>query len=202
MEHTTEALIKKGLITAMSYSEYRNLVSTLAQNGKTTGSEQKEVLVNYKMLNDRRMRRWDKTLKFDTEIEGTIASFNKQVTWLVFTESWCGDASPSLPVMHKIAELNPNITFKILLRDEHPELMQRFLTNGALSIPKLIMIDDVSGAVVNTWGPRSNAATALVAAYKKEHGKLTPEFKEDLQGWYNKDKGKNVLDDLTRLLLE
>ena len=36
--------------------------------------------------------------------------------------------------------------------------------------------------------------------YKKEHGQLTPEFKEDLQRWYNKDKGKTTIDDLIKLL--
>ena len=36
----------------------------------------------------------------------------------------------------------------------------------------------------------------MVEAYKKEHGKLTPEFKEDLQKWYNQDKGQSILSDL------
>ena len=40
----------------------------------------------------------------------------------------------------------------------------------------------------------------MVSDYKAEHGKLTPEFKEDLQHWYNKDKGQNVIEDLTVML--
>jgi hypothetical protein len=40
----------------------------------------------------------------------------------------------------------------------------------------------------------------LVEDYKKENGELTPEFKEDLQNWYNKDKGQNILEDLLELL--
>jgi len=31
---------------------------------------------------------------------------------------------------------------------------------------------------------------------------LTPEFKEDLQRWYNKDKGQSKLKDLTAMLSE
>jgi len=53
--------------------------------------------------------------------------------------------------MDKIAEINGNIDFKILLRDENTELMNRFLTNGAMSIPKLKLLDD-SNAVFSTWG--------------------------------------------------
>ncbi|MFT6755556.1 MAG: hypothetical protein ACJAV9_001041, partial [Urechidicola sp.] len=51
-----------------------------------------------------------------------------------------------------------------------------------------------------TYGPRPSDATELVNEYKQKHGKLTPEFKEDLQRWYNKDKGQNTLDDLIKLL--
>ena len=29
---------------------------------------------------------------------------------------------------------------------------------------------------------------------------LTPEFKEDLQRWYNKDKGQSIVEDLVSLL--
>jgi len=199
---STEALIQKGLQRSMSYQEYRTLVAQLAAEGKTTGQAQSESLIEYTKLNDRRMKRWDKTLKFGAEAQEKITKFSDKTTWLVLTESWCGDASPSLPVMHKITELNPNISLRIILRDEHLELMDRFLTNGAMSIPKLIAIDEVKEEVVADWGPRSTAATKLVEDYKTEHGKLTAEFKQDLQVWYNKDKGQSVIEDLTGLLLK
>ena len=40
----------------------------------------------------------------------------------------------------------------------------------------------------------------MVLDYKTEHGSLTPEFKEDLQGWYNKNKGQNIISDIISLL--
>ncbi len=199
-EQTTQELIKAALPKAMSYSEYRQLASELAKEGKSTGPEQTEALTNYTQLNDRRMKRWDKTLKFDEEAITKVGKASQKTTWLVLTESWCGDASPSLPVMNKISDLNPNIRLKIILRDENVELMNRFLTNGNMSIPKLIAIDDESGAVIGNWGARSKAATKLVEDYKKEHGKLTAEFKQDLQVWYNNDKGQSVLADLLELI--
>ena len=118
----------------------------------------------------------------------------------MLTESWCGDAAHIMPVINKVAELNDNINYKIVLRDENEALMNQFLTNGGKSIPKLIMIDDETNEVVNTFGPRPSVATQFVNNYKAEHGKLTPEFKEDLQRWYNKDKGQSTIKDLAALI--
>ncbi len=200
MEKSTGKLIQEALLKAISYETYRSLVSQLAKEGKSTGPHQTEALTNYTQLNDRRMKRWDKTLKFSEEAVAKIKTVNNKITWLVLTESWCGDASPSLPVMNKIAELNPNITLKIVLRDEHEALMNQFLTNDAMSIPKLIAIDGNTSQVLGDWGPRSKAATKLVEDYKAEHDTLDAQFKEDLQVWYNKDKGLSVLADLLETL--
>ncbi len=193
-------LVQKGISNGMDYTEYRDLVRHLAKNRQTTGVDQLESLINYTELNDRRMNRWDKTLKVPSEIEEKISKVKSRLTFLVLSESWCGDASPSLPVMNKISELNPNIEFKIVLRDENLELMDQFLTNGTRSIPKLIVLDKENEEVIADWGPRSSIATEMVEAYKKEHGKLTSEFKQDLQVWYNKDKGQDILSDLVGLL--
>lgn len=78
--------------------------------------------------------------------------------------------------------------------------MDRFLTNGGRSIPKLIVVDNETGEVVGDWGPRSKAATVLVETHKAQHGSILPEFKEELQRWYNKDKGQSILNDLLQLL--
>ncbi len=192
------------LVTALgnsySYEEYRNLVEKLAAEGKSTGPVQTEALANYTQLNDRRMKRWDKTLRFSEEAVSKITAVSKKMTWTVLTESWCGDASPALPVMNKIAELNPNIELRVVLRDENTDLMNQFLTNGGMSIPKLIVRDDVSNEVAADWGPRSANATKLVEDHKALHGMIKPEFKQDIQVWYNKDKGQSILADLLLLL--
>ena len=193
-------IILDSLEKSISYSEYRDLVEQLSQDESTTGSNKTEALANYTMLNDRRMRRWDKTVKLSDEAKSKITSFNKKVTWLVITESWCGDAAHVMPVINKVAELNDNIDYRVVMRDENDALMDEFLTNGARAIPKLIMIDNDSEKVINTFGPRPSVATEMVNAYKAEHGSLTPEFKEDLQRWYNKDKGQTVVEDLLELL--
>ena len=195
-------IIEDSLIKGISYTAYRNLVERLVSENTTTGATKTEALIAYTKLNDRRMKRWDKTLKIPLSFEEKITSVDSKVTWLVITESWCGDAAHLMPVMNKISEMNENISFKVVLRDENDELMNQFLTNGSKSIPKLIMIDDATNDVVSTYGPRPNEATKLVNDFKNEHGLLTPEFKQDLQVWYNKDKGQSTLEDLTELLCE
>ena len=193
-------IIDDSLKKAMSYQDYRDLVIDLVTKNSTTGNEKTEDLVSYTMLNDRRMKRWDKTIKVTNVIQEKVANSNINQTWLVLTESWCGDAAHVIPVINKIAELNDNIDLKVVLRDDNEALMNQFLTNGGKSIPKLIMIENTTNKVVNTFGPRPTEATQLVKDYKAKYGILTPEFKEDLQGWYNKNKGQNAIEDLVGLM--
>ena len=197
-----QELISESLKTSLTYNEYRALVFKLAEKGKTTGHEKTEALVNYTMLNDRRMKRWDKTVKISEENKTAIENIEKSQTWLVLTESWCGDAAHIMPVLNKLATLNPKIKYKVVLRDENEDLMNQFLTNGSKSIPKLLIIDNDTKNIIDTYGPRPSEATDMVDAYKEEHGKLTPEFKEDLQRWYNKDKGVTTQNDIINIVKE
>ena len=192
-------IIENSLQTAISYTCYRSLVGNLLIKGKSTSSEQSEDLTNYSRLNDRRMKRLDKTIKIS---EDTIQEFKKvkqPQTWLVLTEGWCGDAAQNLPILNKIASDTANIDLKIVLRDENLDLMDLFLTNGGRNIPKLIALDKDNN-VLDLWGPRLTVATKMVIDYKEKNGALDPQFKQDLQVWYNKDKGKSVQEDFVNLV--
>ncbi|WP_299063162.1 thioredoxin family protein [uncultured Polaribacter sp.] len=194
-------IIENSLKNTISYAEYRNLVSNLLEEGKATGPIQSEALTNYSLLNDKRMKRLDKTIKISEE---TISEFQKVTapqTWLVITEGWCGDAAQNIPVLQKIADTTDKVDLRIVLRDENLPLMDLFLTNGGRSIPKLIALDKDNN-VINTWGPRPSTATKMVADYKEKNGTIDAQFKQDLQVWYNKNKGKNVQEDLVKLATE
>ncbi|MEB8345942.1 thioredoxin family protein [Flavobacteriaceae bacterium KMM 6898] len=196
----SKELIIKGVSQALSYNEYGLLMDKLVLDSGTTGLEQSQMHIDYTKLNQKRMRRLDKTIKLDEEIRIKLAEISVNMTWLVLNESWCGDAAQILPVINKIASLNPYITLKIILRDENLELMECFLTKGSRSIPKLLAIDPISNDIRWTWGPRPSKAERMAYDYKKEHGELTPQFKEELQVWYNRDKGKNTVANLMGLL--
>ncbi|WP_121666962.1 thioredoxin family protein [Mesonia aquimarina] len=193
-------LIEKSLVEAYSYQEYKNLVSELLAQNESTAKIQTPILTEYSKLNERRMKRWDKTLKLSSDQIKKIENYSEEVYWLVISEGWCGDAAHALPVLNKLAELNDNIDLKIVLQDSHDELMNQFLTNGGKSIPKLIIYKPETKTVIGNWGPRPSTATKMVEAYKKEYGTITPEFKEELQRWYNKDKGQTIVKDIIALL--
>jgi hypothetical protein len=191
-------IIEDSLKKTTSYLDYRALVHNLLAEGKSTGQEQSEDLTKYSLLNDRRMERLDKKIKISHETIQEFQKIKQPQTWLVITESWCGDAAQNLPVLNKIAATTDHINLKVVLRDENLALMDLFLTNGGRSIPKLIALDKDNN-VIDSWGPRPTAATKMVADYKEKNGALDSEFKQDLQVWYNKDKGQSVQEDFVGL---
>jgi len=193
-------LVQEGITKGMDFSQYREMVHGYALHGKTTGEMQSEPRINFTQLNDRRMGRWDKTFKLPEEAFQKLSKLDRELIFLAITESWCGDAAASLSVVNKIAEASPKISLKMVLRDENPELMGAFLTNGTQSIPKVIVLDKDNKEIVGEWGPRPHGAAQMVEACKKEHGKLTDACKQELQVWYNKDKGEEILTEILQLL--
>ncbi|MEE2802759.1 MAG: thioredoxin family protein [Bacteroidota bacterium] len=192
-------IIKQAASNAISYLEYRKLVEDHVINQTNTGDQITEALAEYTKLNHQRMRRLDKTLKLLPESQKFLENFDKDVYFLVITESWCGDAAHAMPMINKVA-VAAQINYKVVLRDKNPKLMDEFLTNGNRAIAKLILIDAKTNLPVATWGPRPTKATALGAAEKAAKGSLSPEFKQELQTWYNKDKGKDIENDLVEML--
>ena len=189
-------MIKNSLPKAISYEGFEHLIDRLLLEGKTTGEDQSEFMVSLTKLNRQRMKRIDNTLEFTPEQLAPFKQITKGQLWLVISEAWCADGAQIVPVLAKIGQSNPLIDLKIVLRDENPDLMNQYLTNGGKAIPILIIADAQSLEVLHVWGQRPKVASQMVEAYKKEHGKLTPEFKEDLQKWYNQDKGQSILSDL------
>ncbi len=190
-----KTLIEQSIKKAMDYTKYNLLFKQLVEEGRTTG-EQTEEKIDYTKLNFSRTKRLDKTAQIPEENINDFKNISEKQIWLVISEPWCGDAAQTLPFLNKIAQHCENIDLKIVLRDENPELMDQFLTNGSQSIPMVIMVDAITMNVIQTFGPRSKAATKLVTDYKTEHGKIDNAFKETLQVWYNNDKGISIVNDI------
>ena len=196
----TNSLVKESLSKAISYEDYRGQVAIHVENGTSSGPDKSEALSNYTLLNNSRMKRLDKTIKIEEAVLEKFQQYHKNVTWLVLTESWCGDAAHAMPVMNKLVEQAKNLDFKILYRDENKELMNRFLTNGTMSIPKLIAFDNETQEVINDWGPSPFIIMNKTKDFKAAHVTLTTEFKKEIQMWYNQNKGKCIAGDLLKLI--
>jgi hypothetical protein len=89
-------------------------------------------------MNLRRSQRISRTYQVPDEICRHINKIADKQYWLILTEPWCGDSSQTLPYIVQFATCNSNIELKILLRDEHLEIMDHYLTDGNRGIPKLI----------------------------------------------------------------
>lgn len=191
--------IQDSLKNSFSYKEYREHVSKLIQEGKSTGHTQTEDLLQYSELNETRLKRLDKTIKVISEIENQLSNLSEKYTWLVISEGWCGDAAQIVPIINKMAEVSNFIDLRIVLRDDNDELMNEFLTNGARAIPKLIVLDKDNN-VIGSWGPRPEPARKLIADYKAANGVVDEPAKIELQKWYLQDKGITTQKEITSLM--
>jgi hypothetical protein len=192
--------VEKALFNSCTYSEYKKTISDLLFEGKSTGKEQSEDLLQYSTLNEIRLKRLDKTINVPEEISEKLKSFENEYIWLVIAEGWCGDAAQILPVLNKMALESDNIDLRIVFRDSNEELMNHFLTNGARAIPKLLVIDKESGNVCSHWGPRPKGASDLIKNYKEEFSIVDKEAKRQLQLWYLHDKGLSVQNEVVEIM--
>ncbi len=177
---------------AYSFNEYVMMAEMLVIEGRTTGPDQSQKFIDFTKLNLHRIKRIYKKMKLDLETILVMEKVKCQMLWLVIGEVWCGDVAQNVPYMQALAEINPNIELKLILKNEHPEIMRRFLTNGAESIPKLICLEPRNYFIAGTWGPRPAGAQQLLIDYKKNPDRPKAEVLEDIQRWYAADKGRSI----------
>jgi hypothetical protein len=181
---------------AYTFKAYNELIESLLEKNKTTGTNQSEAMINYTQMNQKRMKRWFKTLKLSDEIKGLNIDGQSQ-KWLIITEGWCGDAAHNIPGIEMIAR-ELGIETRYILRDENPEIIDAYLTNGGRAIPKLIAVDKDFNELF-TWGPRPKECQELYLTLK-ENGSDWNEILEKVQRWYNSDKGAMLQQEFTQLL--
>jgi len=171
---------------SFSYSAYIAFVESLLSEGKVTGHQQSDSLLEYTKLNMHRMHRWEKTFSPLPSLARRIELVEKPMHWIIITEGWCGDAAQQLPVIEKLANLNPRISTHYMLRDENTELMDLFLTNGMRAIPIWICTDENMN-LLWSWGARPRVAQELLNKLKAENVPAD-EQKQQLHAWYAKNK--------------
>jgi hypothetical protein len=147
------------------------------------------------------MSRIDKVINVQPESKDAVALIKKPQVWLILSEAWCGDAAQTIGVMRAFAKLNTNIEMRILLRDEHTELMDQYLSDGKKAIPKLVAVDKASGEELFNWGPRP---ATLQKQFKdmKSSGLEDADIKEAIHQWYAKDKTLATQEELAELIRE
>lgn len=109
---------------------------------------------------------------------------------LVIAEDWCGDASNTVPILARLAELVPGLDLRVVERDANPELMDQYLTNGSRSIPIVIALGE-SFEEVGHWGPRPTELQGWVMANRGTMPKT--ELYPKVRQWYAKDRGETTI---------
>lgn len=190
-----------------SYPGFRKLVDELLAKGKvTSGNDSDFPLAEFTKVNVQRMNRLDATIALQPELMDELKGLSEKWTWVVLAEGWCGDVSQNLPVIAKMADVTENIELKILLRDENPEIMDNYLTNGGRSIPKLICFSSATHREKGTWGPRPEPVQKMVMELKEKQKnntdskELVERYHHTMHKWYNQDKSQTIQQEFLKII--
>jgi hypothetical protein len=187
------------LTNSFTFESYKELLRALVVAGKTSGPDQREDLIHYTELNAKRMKRIEKTTILKEELKNLISSIQEPMTWVLISEAWCGDAAQIVPVLGKIAAESELIDLQIILRDEHLDIMDQYLTNGGRSIPKLICLDQENREIF-VWGPRPAAIQQVVNDTKAEGITDHAVLVERIQYAYNEDQTHSIQQEISDIL--
>lgn len=187
---------KELLDNALTYDEYRQHITTILAKAPVTEREQK--MAPYYAKHGHLMDRFIASYKVNNLMLEALR-IARPVTWLVITEGWCQDAAYIAPMLHLIEKAaHGKIELKFVLMDEHPELMDANLTNGARSIPKLIVLNEYLEDIA-TWGPRPEALETQIAVWKST-GCEKRELIAHTDNWYGEDHTLELQHELRDLI--
>lgn len=183
----------------LTYNDFWNQFE-LKLNSQKSGnlSEEEKNQANQLKLNFQRSSRINRTYEISENLKNVLDKLEITQNWILITEDWCGDSAQNVPYIAKIANYSSKINLRILARDQNLDLMDKYLTNGARAIPKLIAFDEQENEFFQ-WGARPKEAQDLVTQLKNE-GKSKTEFLEALHLWYGKNRGKNLETEFLEIL--
>ncbi|MEW4426233.1 thioredoxin family protein [Paenibacillus pabuli] len=86
---------------------------------------------------------------------------------LIMAADWCGDVVRNIPVVFQALEIS-GIPTEVLIMENHPEVMDEFLTMGGRSVP-IVIFADTGGHVLGQWGPRPQYVQEVMVEFKREN---------------------------------
>lgn len=187
---------------AYSYSSYRALLDELMADHKTTGPNQEDWIIDYAKLNIARMKKWEKSSKILDMAKIKLGEIKHPQIWLSISEGWCGDAAQIVPIIEQLAANQPLVQHKIILRDEHLDIMDLFLTNGGRAIPIILILDANNLNVLGHWGPRPSAAQNIMNQLKSNPNLKKEDLMEELHAWYAKDKAIQIQEEFIKVIAD
>lgn len=172
---------------SMDYDSYKKIFSLKVHPPIGDMTEKEKEMFAYYELNLARSTRVEKVYQPSEQALLTLQTMESKQTWIVITEGWCGDSAQSLPIIAALAQASEGkIELRIVSRDEHPEILEQYRTNGKMSIPKLIAFD-IHGKEEWNWGPRPIKAQDLFDELQTRNVEKHEMYKK-LHGFYASDK--------------
>lgn len=185
--------LKKYWDQAVSFDQYLLDSEKSIENLQNSSSEEDQMYLSYYELGLTRMNRVNKTYKPQEELREQLNSKNFNGKILIISEGWCGDAAMIVPVICNFFEGKSEV--RITYRDQN-DLINSYLTNGAKSIPVVILLDE-NFQEISHWGPRPEFGMDLLKKYKADPENYTvDDFHNDLQIYYTKNKGADIIKEL------
>ncbi|WP_281889674.1 thioredoxin family protein [Paenibacillus sp. YYML68] len=86
---------------------------------------------------------------------------------LILAADWCGDVVRNVPAVFRALEIS-GIPTEVLIKEEHMDVMEKFLTLGGEAIP-VVIFTDFSGFVLGQWGPRPKHVQEVMVRFKQEN---------------------------------
>ncbi len=178
----------------LSYEAYRTQwQAALGRTLKGLDPRQRKYLY-YQRYNCERAERVHQAYAPSARLRRAVERIEAPQLWMVLTEAWCADSAYNLPVLVEAARLNPHVEVRILLRDAHLDLMDRYLSYGTRGIPKLVALQ-ADGREVFRWGPRPVEAR-LLRVNLRAKGLSPGEVSKHLIDWYEQGGWQQVDDEL------
>ncbi len=184
-------------LNGLSYINYYQKIQNFASEKTTSGHDVTAERIEITKLNLHRMKRLNEA-KFENE----LILLTTPIAAAIITEAWCGDSAQNIPWLeHFFNSCSPKITSQYFFRDDNPELMNQFLTNGSRSIPKCILFNKQNGEVLGTWGPRPEEIKNWLAELRSENPDMPKhDWEIELHKYYTKNNGAAIMSDLSKII--
>ncbi len=147
--------------------------------------------------------------EFDFD-EDTLAFFNGRTPLqvLVIAEDWCPDVVQNVSVIARISDEVPGMELSIVTRDDNPELMDQYLTDGRRRIPVIVFFD-MTFRELGRWTGRCKPADEWIfgeVVPDRDFSKLDEDararFKDEYDKRYRETWVWTTINEWQRLLMD
>jgi len=118
--------------------------------------------VGEKVENQQKMRASLESFVVEAPYEAFLRAVEKPVFVLALAKDWCPDVVRHVPVLATLEDACPSLSVRYFTRNDHPEILSRFLTNGGEAVPKFKFFN-MDFVECGTWGPMPSSCREIIA---------------------------------------